>query len=153
MLWITGIVSALKGMIKVPNIVGKTTTEATTDLTSAHLTNTGNTTENTGDSNLGTKVKSQSPVADTLVDYESNVSYVSYVFSFTPFSVFGFTPFSVFTFTPFSVFSFVPSGYYYAVGPSSVSCANLCGGPGANSAACSLCGGCPTNYRCCRCPG
>ena len=100
MLWITGIVSALKGMIKVPNIVGKTTTQATADLTSAHLTNTGNTTENTEDSNLGTKVKTQSPVADTLVNYESNVSYVSYVFSFTPFSVFSFTPFSVFGFTP-----------------------------------------------------
>lgn len=153
MLWITGIVSALKGMIKVPNIVGKTTTEATTDLTNAHLTNTGNTTENTGDSNLGTKVKSQSPVADTLVDYESNVSYVSYVFSFTPFSVFSFVPFSVFTFTPFSVFSFVPSGYYYALGPSSISCGNICGGPGALTATCSLCGGCASGERCCKCPG
>ncbi len=83
-------------MVKVPDVVGQTTETATTNILSAHLTNTGNTTENTADTNLGGKVKQQSPTANTLVEYDTNVSYVSYLFSFTPYS-----------FTP-SVFSFVP---------------------------------------------
>ena len=100
MLWLTGIVSVLKGMVRIPNVVNLPLANAQSQISDSHLTNTGNTTENTGDTNLGTKVKSQSPSADTLVDYETNVSLVSYVFSFTPFSVFSFTPFSVFSFTP-----------------------------------------------------
>jgi hypothetical protein len=143
MLWITGILSTLKGMIKIPNIVGKVTADANTDLSNAHLINSGSTTENTGDTNLGGKVKSVNPVVDTLVDYESNVSYVSYVFSFTPFSVFGFSPFSVFSFTP---------AYDYVLGPSYISCGNVCGGPGSTTAPCSACGGCGVNERCCKCP-
>jgi hypothetical protein len=92
MLWLTGIVSVLKGMVRIPNVVNLPLANAQSQISDSHLTNTGNTTENTGDTNLGTKVKSQSPSADTLVDYETNVSLVSYVFSFTPFSVFSFTP-------------------------------------------------------------
>jgi hypothetical protein len=155
MLWITGILSTLKGMIKIPNIVGKVTADANTDLSNAHLINSGSTTENTGDTNLGGKVKSVNPVVDTLVDYESNVSYVSYVFSFTPFSVFGFSPFSVFGFSPFSVFSFTPSGYYYIIGPNTTSCTNVCGAvSGAISGNCvSDCGqACPVGKKCCGCP-
>lgn len=155
MLWITGIVSALKGMVKIPNVIGKTTSDAQTDITNAHLTSSQSSTENTGDSNLGGKIKSTEPVADTLVDYDSNVSYVSYVFSFTPFSVFGFSPFSVFGFSPFSVFSFTPSGYYYVIGPNTTSCTNVCGGQsGAISGNCvSDCGqACPSGKKCCGCP-
>lgn len=98
MLWLTGILSALKGMVKVPDVVGKTTETATSDILAAYLTNTGNTTENTTDTNLGGKVKQQSPSANTLVEYDTNVSYVSYLFSFTPYS-----------FTPTPPYSFVPA--------------------------------------------
>lgn len=100
MLWLIGIISTLKGMVRVPNVVDLTTSNAQTELSNAHLNNTGNTTEGTGDSNLNGKVKSQSPAADELVDYESNVSLVSYVFAFSPFSVFSFSPFTVFSFSP-----------------------------------------------------
>lgn len=121
MLWLTGILSTLKGMVRVPNVVGQQTATATTNILNSHLANTGNTTENTGDTNLGGKVKSQSPEADTLVDYESNVSLVSYVFSFTPFSVFSFSPFSVFSFSP-------PPVEGRTCTPSEYSAGN-CGGP------------------------
>ncbi len=97
MLWLTGILSALKGMVKVPDVVGKTTETATSDILAAYLTNTGNTTENTTDTNLGGKVKEQSPSANTLVEYDTNVSYISYLFSFTPYS---FTPSTPYSFTP-----------------------------------------------------
>jgi len=126
MLWLTGILSTLKGMVKVPNIVGQTTTTATSNILTAHLTNTGNTTENTADTNLGGKVKTQSPSADALVDYDTNVSYVSYLFSFTPYS---FTP--TYSFTPYSFtpYSFTPAPVQGRTCTPSEYSAGNCGGP------------------------
>lgn len=127
MLWLTGILSTLKGMVKVPNVVGQTTETATSNILAAHLTNTGNTTENTADTNLGGKVKQQSPSANTLVDYDTNVSYVSYLFSFTPYS---FTP-NVYSFTPYSFtpYSFTPAPVQGRTCTPSEYAAGNCGGP------------------------
>ena len=44
-------------------------------------------------------------------------------------------------------------GAYYALTPTSISCANGCGGQsGTSTASCSSCGGCPSSYKCCYCP-
>ena len=44
-------------------------------------------------------------------------------------------------------------GAYYALTPTSISCANGCGGQsGTSTASCSNCGGCPSSYKCCYCP-
>jgi hypothetical protein len=104
-----------KGMVKVPNTIGMTSAQALTAITAAGLTTTSGVKVDTADNNLNGKVAISSPVADTLVDYETNVElrYYNYVapfsvFGFSPFGVFGFSPFGVFGFSPFGVFSFTP---------------------------------------------
>jgi hypothetical protein len=79
-----GFWSASKGMVLVPNIVGLSTSAAQAAISAAGLTNSGNTTETTGDSGLDGKVKTQDPSSGTKVQYETNVSYVSYTYVATP---------------------------------------------------------------------
>ncbi len=79
-----GFWSSSKGMVLVPDIVGLSTTAAQAAITAAGLANSGNTTEGTSDSNLGDKIKTQDPASGTKVQYESNVSYVSYVYNAAP---------------------------------------------------------------------
>jgi hypothetical protein len=79
-----GFWAASKGMVLVPNVVGQTTTDATNLIIAAGLLNSGNSTVGTGDSGLNGKVASQDPVAATKVSYESNVSYISYVYVAPP---------------------------------------------------------------------
>ena len=79
-----GFWSASKGMVLVPNIVNLSTSSATAAILAAGLLNSGNTTESTGDSGLDGKVKTQDPASGTKVQYETNVSYVSYVFNAPP---------------------------------------------------------------------
>jgi beta-lactam-binding protein with PASTA domain len=73
-----GFWSSSKGMVLVPNLSGLSTTDATNAIIAAGLLNSGNSTTNTGDSGLNGKVASQDPASGTKVQYESNVSYVSY---------------------------------------------------------------------------
>ncbi len=73
-----GFWSSSKGMVLVPNLSGLSTTAATNAIIAAGLLNSGNSTTNTGDSGLNGKVASQDPASGTKVQYESNVSYVSY---------------------------------------------------------------------------
>ena len=106
-----GFWSSLKGMVKVPNLSGLTRTTATQSIVDNGLVavETGSTT--TADDTLNQKIASQTPPLDTLVDYETNVSYTYYLFSFTPYS---FTPYS---FTPqaysFTPYSFTPQAYSF----------------------------------------
>jgi hypothetical protein len=79
-----GFWSASKGMVLVPSIVNLSTSSATAAIIAAGLLNSGNTTETTGDSGLDGKVKTQDPVSGTKVQYETNVSYVSYTYVATP---------------------------------------------------------------------
>ena len=79
-----GFWSSSKGMVLVPNIVGLTTSAAQAAITAAGLANSGNTTETTGDSGLDGKIKTQDPSSGTKVQYETNVSYVSYTYVATP---------------------------------------------------------------------
>jgi len=127
-----GFWSSLKGMVKVPSLSGLTRTTATQSITNSGLVavETGSTT--TADDALNQKIASQTPELDTLVDYETNVSYTYYLFSFTPYSftpvAYSFTPIPGYSFTP--VYSFTPtpatvSGVWYAYCASS----NSGGGP------------------------
>lgn len=118
--------------VRVPDLIGIPQATAQGLITALNLT-WSQTTENTSDSNLGGKVKSQIPVAGTPVEYYTGVSAVIYnyvapysftpvyyfvpVYGFTPvygFSPYGFTPYGftpqVYTFTPysFSPYSFAP---------------------------------------------
>ena len=104
-------------MVKVPNLSGLTRTTATQSIVNSGLipVETGST--NTADDSLDQKIASQTPALDTLVDYETNVSYTYYLFSFTPYS---FTPQAPYSFTPvpysFTPYSFTPvagSGVWY----------------------------------------
>ena len=98
-------------MVKVPNLSGLTRTTATQSIVDNGLVavETGSTT--TADDTLNQKIASQTPPLDTLVDYETNVSYTYYLFSFTPYS---FTPYSftpqAYSFTP-QVYSFTPYSF------------------------------------------
>jgi len=103
----------------IPNVVGQNITTARSTLASlgySHAT----TTENTGDSGLADKVKTQDKVGDAQVG--STVNLVQYTFSFAPFGAFGFTPFGFtpFGFTPFGFtpFGFTPFGFTPWAGPS-----------------------------------
>ena len=80
----------------IPNVVGQNITTARSTLASLGY-NHATTTENTGDSGLSDKVKTQDKVGDAQVG--STVNLVQYTFSFAPFGAFGFTPFG---FTPWS---------------------------------------------------
>ena len=120
-----GFWSSLKGMVKVPNLSGLTRTTASASIIDNGLipVETGST--DTADDTLNQKVASQSPAFDTLVDYETNVSYTYYNFSFTPYSftpqtpVYSFTPYSFvpYSFTPYSftpptpVYTFTPYAF------------------------------------------
>ena len=79
-----GFWAASKGMVLVPNVVGQTTTNATTAIIAAGLLNSGNSTTSTSNAGLNGQVASQDPVALTKVSYESNVSYISYVYTAPP---------------------------------------------------------------------
>jgi len=107
-----GFWSSLKGMVKVPSLSGLTRTTATQSITDSGLVavETGSTT--TADDTLNQKIASQTPALDTLVDYETNVSYTYYLFSFTPYS---FTP--VYSFTPTPAYSFTPETYSFTPVP------------------------------------
>ena len=107
-------------MVKVPSLSGLTRTTATQSITNSGLVavETGSTT--TTDDTLNQKIASQTPALDTLVDYETNVSYTYYLFSFTPYSftpVYSFTPTPVYSFTPeysfTPVYSFTPETYSF----------------------------------------
>ena len=104
-----GFWSSLKGMVKVPSLSGLTRTTATQSITDSGLVavETGSTT--TADDTLNQKIASQTPALDTLVDYETNVSYTYYLFSFTPYS---FTPTPAYSFTPVP-YSFTPVPYSF----------------------------------------
>ena len=115
-----GFWSSLKGMVKVPNLSGLTRTTATQSIVDNGLVavETGSTT--TADNTLNQKIASQTPPLDTLVDYETNVSYTYYLFSFTPYSftpqTYSFTPYSFtpqYSFTPYSFtpYSFTPYSF------------------------------------------
>jgi hypothetical protein len=98
-------------MVKVPNLSGLTRTTATQSIIDNGLVavETGSTT--TADDTLNQKIASQTPALDTLVDYETNVSYTYYLFSFTPYS---FTPTGPYSFTPYSFtpqYSFTPYSF------------------------------------------
>jgi serine/threonine-protein kinase len=79
-----GFWAASKGMVLVPNIVGQTTTNATTAIIAAGLLNSGNSTTSTSNAGLNGQVASQDPAALTKVSYQSNVSYISYVYTAPP---------------------------------------------------------------------
>jgi len=79
-----GFWAASKGMVLVPNIVGQTTTNATNLIIAAGLLNSGNSTTSTSNAGLNGQVASQDPAALTKVSYESNVSYISYVYVAPP---------------------------------------------------------------------
>jgi hypothetical protein len=141
-----GFWSSLKGMVKVPNLSGLTRTTASQSIVNSGLipVETGSTT--TADDTLNQKIASQTPALDTLVDYETNVSYTYYLFSFTPYSFtptapYSFTPYSftpVYSFTPYSftpVYSFTPYSFtpVYAFTPTASSGVwyTYCGNPSA----------------------
>jgi len=100
-------------MVKVPNLSGLTRTTASSSIVSNGLVplETGST--DTADDSLNQKIASQNPSFDSLVDYETNVSYTYYNFSFTPYS---FTPYSftptAYTFTP-TAYTFTPTAYTF----------------------------------------
>jgi hypothetical protein len=97
-------------MVKVPSLSGLTRTTATESIVNSGLipVETGST--NTADNSLNQKIASQTPALDTLVDYETNVSYTYYNFAFTPYS---FTPVTPYSFTPYSFtpYSFTPYSF------------------------------------------
>lgn len=117
--------------VLVPNVIGVASSTAESTITSLNLTWT-TTSENTSDSNLGGKVKSQVPSAGTPVEYYTNVSAVIWnyvapysfvpVYSFAPVygfvpPVYGFTPPPpVYTFTP-PVYGFTPPPAVYGFSP------------------------------------
>ena len=113
-----GFWSSLKGMVKVPNLSGLTRTTASSSIVSNGLVplETGST--DTADDSLNQKIASQNPSFDSLVDYETNVSYTYYNFSFTPYSFtpYSFTPYSftptAYTFTP-TAYTFTPTAYTF----------------------------------------
>jgi hypothetical protein len=96
-------------MVRVPSLSGLTRTTATQSIIDSGLVavETGSTT--TADDTLNQKIASQTPELDTLVDYETNVSYTYYLFSFTPYS---FTPTAPYSFTP-QAYSFTPQTYSF----------------------------------------
>lgn len=93
----------------IPNVVGQNKTTAEAALSALGI-NYSTTNENTGDSGLNNKIKSQSIPGGDVVALGTTVNLVNYTFSFTPFGAFGFTPFG---FTPFGFtpFSFAPPNF------------------------------------------
>ena len=91
----------------IPNVVGQDVLTAQSTLSGLGY-NYNTTNENTGDSNLNNKIKSQDKIGEAQLG--TTVNLVNYTFSFTPFGAFGFTPFG---FTPFGFtpFGFTPFGF------------------------------------------
>jgi len=104
----------------IPNVVGLDKTTAESTLSGLGF-NYNTTNENTGDSNLNNKIKSQDIAAGTVEELGQIVNLVNYTFSFTPFGAFGFTPFGFVPFSFVPIFSFVPFGAFgftpWVVGP------------------------------------
>lgn len=100
--------------VLVPNVIGVASATAQSTITSINLA-WSSTTENTSDSNLGGKVKSQTPAPGTPAEYYTQVSAVVYnyvaPYSFVP--VYGFAP--VFYFAP--VYTFTPPATVYGFAP------------------------------------
>jgi hypothetical protein len=69
-----------KGMVRVPNLSGLTTAEATSAIQNAGLKFSGSSTSTTSSSSLGDKVFSQSIASGTLVEYETAISFGNYVY-------------------------------------------------------------------------
>lgn len=67
-----------KGMVRVPSITGSLASTANSLIQGAGLKAVNSGTVDTNDSNLNGKVASQNPAANTLVNYETNVSYSLY---------------------------------------------------------------------------
>ena len=103
-------------MVKVPNLSGLTKTQAVSSIEAVNLTAVDGGAVNTTDDLLNNKIASQSPIADALVQYESDVSYTYYQFAFTPgysFTPYAFTPVETYSFTPYSFtpYSFTPYSF------------------------------------------
>ena len=81
--WI-GIWSSSKGMVYVPNLVGLTRSDAITLITNTGLNYSSDSSETTSNSSLGGKVKSQVPLAGTLVNSGSDISFIYYVYVAAP---------------------------------------------------------------------
>jgi len=69
-----------RGMVQVPNIVGLSRTSGITTITSAGLNYAGDSSITTSNSSLNNIIASQNPVSGTLVDYNSDVSFVYYTY-------------------------------------------------------------------------
>lgn len=69
-----------KGMVLVPNLSGLTPAAATSAIQNAGLRFSGSSTSTTSSSSLGDKVFSQSIASGTLVEYETAISFQSYVY-------------------------------------------------------------------------
>jgi hypothetical protein len=69
-----------KGMVRIPNLSGLTTSQATAAIQNSGLTFSGSSTSTTSSSSLGDKVFAQSISAGTLVEYETSISFQSYVY-------------------------------------------------------------------------
>lgn len=67
-----------KGMVRTPNLSGLSSSAAVSAIQAAGLIASSSGTVDTGDSGLNGKIASQSPSSNTLVDYESTVSYTTY---------------------------------------------------------------------------
>jgi len=106
-----GLWASSKGMKVVSNLVGKTRTEAKSQIVSDGFvvgTETSQNFTSSSDADKHDKIVDQTPDAGVSAEYESPVDIIYGVFSFSVFGVFNFTPFNVFSFTPFNVFSFTP---------------------------------------------
>lgn len=67
-----------KGMVKVPDLSGLSITNAIAAIQNAHLVPVDGGSTDTQNQALDNTIVSQLPNADDLVDYETNVSYISY---------------------------------------------------------------------------
>lgn len=73
-----------KGMVAVPDLSTLTYTDAITALEDAGLNYTNSGSTNTSNSNLNNRIATQSVVAGTLVDYETNISFTYYIYVAVP---------------------------------------------------------------------
>jgi hypothetical protein len=83
MLGFIGRFGSSKGMVRMPDLSGLTRPQALTALENAGLRFSGASTETTSNSSLADKIRSQSIAANTLLEYESEVSFVYY--SYVPY--------------------------------------------------------------------
>jgi hypothetical protein len=83
MLGFIGRFGSSKGMVRMPDLSGLTRPQALTALENAGLRFSGASTETTSNSSLADKIRSQSIAANTLLEYESEASFVYY--SYVPY--------------------------------------------------------------------